>query len=305
MSRSLMGLTDGRRCVPIDGETPESELVIQGSVGKGGRTIPADVRKIQEAPNRVPPEQGGPQPPLVVNGLIGPKTVGAITRFQQHHFGAAKADGRVDTNQYTIAKLREFQPDHAWPGVNGISLGIVPGGLFHIRPVMDRVRLAHPEGAVVGRFVRQRLRWAKQQLTGEPTELHHDALMLVHRCFKVLELPDAAAQVRAIRRIQAVFVKMNEALELSRKTASLSGPWAAGNEPTRGKINVFMILAATTTRPRRLAAHEQPRVQGPLRVAERDLHVPVQHRQEVQGRPRGPDDPRAGSLLRAGCGTCT
>jgi peptidoglycan hydrolase-like protein with peptidoglycan-binding domain len=96
-----MGLTDNRQCVPVSGQPTVSRLEIQGSVGKGGKNIPPDVVTIQQALNRVPAHEGGPLPPLVVDGLVGPKTVGAIYRFQQHHFGVAKADGRVDPGHRT------------------------------------------------------------------------------------------------------------------------------------------------------------------------------------------------------------
>ncbi|HEY4563369.1 MAG TPA: hypothetical protein VIJ36_10340, partial [Thermoanaerobaculia bacterium] len=44
-------------------------------------------------------------------GICGPLTIGAIRRFQQHHFGWQ--DGRVDVNNVTMAKLNEFDLDPA------------------------------------------------------------------------------------------------------------------------------------------------------------------------------------------------
>jgi hypothetical protein len=62
-----------------------------------------DVRKIQEALNRVPPDKGGPVPPLVVDGLCGPKTTAAIWKFQKAQ--GLPADGRIDPGHATLAKL--------------------------------------------------------------------------------------------------------------------------------------------------------------------------------------------------------
>src|SRR5262249_51175783 len=72
----------------------------------GGSNLPADVVTVQELLNQVPVTAGGPDPKLVVDGLVGPKTIGAIRKFQTFHFGWN--DGRVDTNNVTIAKLNEF-----------------------------------------------------------------------------------------------------------------------------------------------------------------------------------------------------
>jgi hypothetical protein len=82
---------------------------IRASVGRmGGRNLPDDVRTVQELLNEVPATEGGPTPPLVPDSLCGPKTIGAIQRFQLHHFGFSGADGRVDPGGRTLAKLNEF-----------------------------------------------------------------------------------------------------------------------------------------------------------------------------------------------------
>jgi hypothetical protein len=63
---------------------------------------------IQRALNDVPPDQGQPAPLLVVDGICGPKTKNAIQKFQLKHFGWKGADGRVDPDHQTIAKLNEL-----------------------------------------------------------------------------------------------------------------------------------------------------------------------------------------------------
>ena len=68
--------------------------LIKGSVGFGGQNNREDVTMVQRALNEIPLPQGGPSPPLAVDGLIGPKTNGAIRTFQQRNTGIA--DGRID-----------------------------------------------------------------------------------------------------------------------------------------------------------------------------------------------------------------
>ncbi len=79
---------------------------ISAAVGEGGSNRTADVKTIQELLNQIPTSKGGPNPLLAVDGLVGPKTIGAIRNFQKFHFGWS--DGRVDTNNVTIAKLNEL-----------------------------------------------------------------------------------------------------------------------------------------------------------------------------------------------------
>ena len=68
---------------------------ISASVGQGGRNRSPDVRIIQELLNqnlhRIRPTQR-----LAVDGLIGPKTIGAITEFQSRVLRFSRPDGRVD-----------------------------------------------------------------------------------------------------------------------------------------------------------------------------------------------------------------
>jgi len=78
--------------------------------GQGGRNMPPDVVTVQQLLNQVPNAQGGPFPPLISDGLCGPKTVAAIQSFQLAHFGWKGADSRVDPNGPTLAKLNEFDP---------------------------------------------------------------------------------------------------------------------------------------------------------------------------------------------------
>jgi hypothetical protein len=162
--------------------------------------------------NRVPAEQGGPTPPLVVDGLVGSKTVGAIYKFQKHHFGAAKADGRVDPNHRTIAKLREFQPQQpaTTPGGGGTTLGFSSRSQLKSdsASVIVRVKGALPIALQWSLAARRRLAeaigFSKGQATGGDFKRAHD---LVDRCYKIKSLT-AENAVKAMQRIDKVFEEM-------------------------------------------------------------------------------------------------
>lgn len=77
--------------------------------GKGN--LEEDVRLVQGLLNRVPASEGGPTKPLVVDGLTGTKTEGAIQKFQLHRFGWKGADSRVDPDGPTLTALAEYQDD--------------------------------------------------------------------------------------------------------------------------------------------------------------------------------------------------
>ena len=81
---------------------------IQRSVGWGGTNVAQDVVTVQYLLNCVPSRKGGPFPELAVDGLVGPKTIGAIRKFQHAAFG--HADGRVDPGQRTLQTLQAYDP---------------------------------------------------------------------------------------------------------------------------------------------------------------------------------------------------
>jgi hypothetical protein len=89
------------------------QLNIQQPVGRGvsstGRkavNLPNDVSAVQELLNRILPEQGGPQVPLLVNGIVDQPTYLAIRCFQQQQFHWA--DGVVDQDNKTLHRLNEL-----------------------------------------------------------------------------------------------------------------------------------------------------------------------------------------------------
>ncbi len=86
------------------------DLHITKPVGKNGERNGNNVLAVQKALNRVPPDLGGPAIKLVEDGIVGPKTQGAIDSFQRLHFGSDKADGTIDVRNRTQAKISSLQP---------------------------------------------------------------------------------------------------------------------------------------------------------------------------------------------------
>jgi hypothetical protein len=93
----------GCRIVTFSPSKKSDGTTISAPVGVGGKNRDADVRTVQQLLNDVPTASGGPIQPLAVDGLIGPKTIAAIGRFQKAQFGWQ--DGRVDPGGPTIARL--------------------------------------------------------------------------------------------------------------------------------------------------------------------------------------------------------
>jgi hypothetical protein len=85
-------------------------VAISAPVGRGplARNRPDDVRTIQDALNQVTlaGAAGGPMPFLAVDGICGPKTNAAISRFQQVQLRIF--DGVIEPNKNTIVRLNEI-----------------------------------------------------------------------------------------------------------------------------------------------------------------------------------------------------
>src|SRR5262245_4013809 len=96
----------GCRLVIFSAPKKPEATTISAAVGVGGKNAAEDVRTVQELLNAVQAASGGPVPALEVDGLIGPKTIGAIRRFQKAQFGWF--DGRVDPGGPTIVRLQKF-----------------------------------------------------------------------------------------------------------------------------------------------------------------------------------------------------
>jgi peptidoglycan hydrolase-like protein with peptidoglycan-binding domain len=90
------------------GYTP-GDLILKTPVGRGATITGPDVKTVQAALNAVDPQWGGPLEKLEPDGIAGPKTLGAIERFQQAQFGFK--DGRIDLLGKTHARLSGMQPE--------------------------------------------------------------------------------------------------------------------------------------------------------------------------------------------------
>ncbi len=129
----------------FDPKRPEGAIVITKSVGMGGSNIYDDVFNIQYGLDQVAPIDGGPSPQLVIDGLCGPKTIGAIREFQKKHFGYAGCDGRIDPGKQTLAKLNEKRNRNVFPTIP-LSLNtdgwLLTGMLQHVPHVRACVHAA-------------------------------------------------------------------------------------------------------------------------------------------------------------------
>ena len=80
---------------------------VERPVGVGGANRPDDVKTVQATLNQIHYLWGGTaDQQLAVDGLVGPKTIKAIKRFQKRNF--AWADGLVEPGKDTIQKMNQI-----------------------------------------------------------------------------------------------------------------------------------------------------------------------------------------------------
>lgn len=103
----------------LDGDEEVADL--SASVGEKGANRSDDVRTIQRLLNGVEASEGGPVDALVVDGICGRLTKGAILRFQRQHRDLI-SDGLVERNRNTWKKLT------ALSGRSAITLAAKPAG---------------------------------------------------------------------------------------------------------------------------------------------------------------------------------
>ncbi|MBL8820210.1 MAG: hypothetical protein JNL58_29575 [Planctomyces sp.] len=86
-------------------------ISITGSVGRGGKNLPADVKCIQTRLNEL---MGTQKQKLAVDGLNGPKTESMIADFQRSVVKYRSPDSRVDPHQKTLAALNDSNAATLW-----------------------------------------------------------------------------------------------------------------------------------------------------------------------------------------------
>ena len=102
-------------------------ISITGSVGKGGRNAPSDVKNIQKRLNDLMPPS---RQQLAVDGFNGPKTEAMIADFQKSVLKFQFPDSRVDPNNKTIAGLNDPDASTAWQ-----SAGVRKAVQLHFRSI--------------------------------------------------------------------------------------------------------------------------------------------------------------------------
>lgn len=96
-------MAGGVKCIGPFKPVPNS--IITGVVGLGRQNTKNDVKLVQQLLNAVPPQDGGPVPLLVEDGIVGSKTNAAINTFQRKILGGF-SDGHVDPGGKTINTLK-------------------------------------------------------------------------------------------------------------------------------------------------------------------------------------------------------
>jgi hypothetical protein len=105
-------MSDG--AVLVNPQQPHGKLqlpiTLTAPVGQGPKAANRyqDVAAIQQGLDALLPVDRGFIPALKIDGLCGPKTRAAISKFQQKYFGIRGADDLIEPGRQTIAKLNEL-----------------------------------------------------------------------------------------------------------------------------------------------------------------------------------------------------
>lgn len=212
-----------------DADGPDRPIVIHRSVGAGGVNKSGDVETIQQSLNRVPADQGGPAPPLVVDGLFGPKTGAAIRQFQGTQFPDWTPDGRIDPDQKTIKRLNELLSTTSKQAFKDpANAGPATASDTDPKQIQQAVILAAD--------ALQRVRRAKNRLTAvrasyaipNPLASTQQEKRLVEWHFKVHRADNAVAQIDAVADIYA---HMEETLFMSLRKGTRFRLFQPGHHP--------------------------------------------------------------------------
>jgi hypothetical protein len=178
-------------------DAPGGEVQVLFSVGRMGVNRADDVRAIQGALSQAPVTQGGAMPPLKIDGICGPVTVGAIQHFQLRHFG--RSDQRVDPNGPTLARLNEL-------GLSGSVLAFTDQRADLIKKAVETIPVAAGWISASQTLLLSALgSMDNRSVAPWPTLNVH-----FH-----LDKMDAASLPAALQQILAVYMRMNAALSFN------------------------------------------------------------------------------------------
>ena len=189
---------------------------------------PDDTRTIQAALNRFPPIQGGPSPPLEVDGGCGKLTRDAILHFQRKWDltpkGAKDSDGVVDVEGPTIERLR------AGPGrVTDVKAEFVS----KIPRVMQVVTSAR--GALLAAKAHLRLGGLPGRLGG----LNAAGELALDRAHRHFHLRDTRDPIARLDRMEQLYFAMQTAIGHVPQGIVL-----ALEEPPEMAVGAFMFTAS-------------------------------------------------------------
>ena len=150
---------------------------ISGSVGRGGMNARNDVTTIQSLLNNC---TAPPSPLLAVDGVVGPKTIGAIENYQRNVVRGT-VDGRVDPNGATLRSLNSTQR----PGTGGGSFPPPPpaGG--------GNMKVAQYKSAMEEEFRRA----GKQDWWNDFATALEDSIQSWGRLFVIVERAEEARKI--------------------------------------------------------------------------------------------------------------
>ena len=187
------------------------KVTISLSVGLRSPNLPIDVTKIQNALNRISPDDGGPAVPLIPNGICDSKTVEVIQKFQLRHFGWSGADGIINPNGQTIAKINAvlsspyIKPPSYEPDAPEVQEAFKRVMDFHVAEARRWVFRTRTELMKIEPFIDD---------LDSTSKSYRD----LNECFAIDQTPDRR---RAVRKILQVYDDMERAFQRHQSVKSV------------------------------------------------------------------------------------
>jgi hypothetical protein len=191
---------------PPHGRRPVGPITITKPVGQSSPNVPDDVFNIQYGLNQVAPIDGGPDPQLKMDSKCGPKTTGAIQKFQLKHFGWSGADSRIEPGKQTIAKLNEMRNLNVFPG---LPLDLTTDAWF-LAAIMQHV--PHTRSCINAAManIMLALQSADSPATSMIGPSRADRMSLLNRHFKIDAISGQKSPI--LRRINDIYGSMLQVL---------------------------------------------------------------------------------------------